>query len=45
MDKKITGDKYKKFLDDLKSRVTDSRYNAVLTVNREMIFLYQSLEM
>lgn len=40
MDKKITGDNYKKFLDSLKSRVTDSRYHAVLTVNREMIFLY-----
>ncbi|HGH8180098.1 TPA: YhcG family protein [Legionella pneumophila] len=43
MDKNITGDNYKKFLDDLKSRVTDSRYNAVLTVNREMIFLYHHI--
>jgi predicted nuclease of restriction endonuclease-like (RecB) superfamily len=40
MEKNITGDNYKKFLEDLKSRVTDSRYHAVLTVNREMIFLY-----
>ncbi len=43
MDKKITGDNYKKFLDGLKSRVTDSRYNAALTVNREMIFLYHHI--
>ena len=43
MDKKITGDNYKKFLADLKSRVTDSRYNAALTVNREMIFLYHHI--
>lgn len=40
MEKNITGDNYKKFLKDLKSRVADSRYSAVLTVNREMIFLY-----
>jgi predicted nuclease of restriction endonuclease-like (RecB) superfamily len=43
MDKNITGDNYKKLLDDLKSRVTDSRYKATLTVNREMILLYHHI--
>ena len=40
MDKKITNDNYKNLLDGLKSRVTNSRYKAALTVNCEMIFLY-----
>lgn len=43
MNQKITGANYKKFLDDLKSRVADSRYRAALSVNREMIFLYHHI--
>ena len=40
MTKNITDNNYKKFLDDLKSRVETSRYKATLSVNRELVLLY-----
>ena len=43
MTKNIAGDNYKKFLDDLKSRVATSRYKAALSANREMILLYHHI--
>ena len=39
----ITGENYKNFLDDLKSRVATSRYKAALSANREMILLYHHI--
>lgn len=39
----ITSENYKNFLEDLKSRVTTSRYKAALSVNREMILLYHHI--
>ena len=43
MTKNIAGDNYKKFLDDLKSRVVTSRYKAALSANREMLLLYHHI--
>lgn len=43
MTKNIVGGNYKKFLDDLKSRVATSRYKAALSANREMILLYHHI--
>ena len=43
MTKNIAGDNYKKFLNDLKSRVATSRYKAALSANREMILLYHHI--
>jgi len=39
----ITDNNYKKFLDELKSRVHTSRYKAALSANREMILLYHHI--
>ena len=43
MTENITDNNYKKFLDDLKSRVETSRYQATLSVNRELVLLYHHI--
>ena len=43
MIKDIISDEYKKFLDDLKSRVATSRYQAALSANSVMIHLYHHI--
>ncbi|WP_375331362.1 YhcG family protein [Candidatus Tisiphia endosymbiont of Oplodontha viridula] len=43
MDKNIITTEYKEFLEQLKDRVTISRYKAALSVNKELIILYHHI--
>lgn len=43
MDQNITHDNYARLLDALKKRVASSRYNAALSVNKELVLLYHHI--
>jgi hypothetical protein len=43
MDKDINHTTYVQLLDDLKKRVTSSRYKAALSVNKKLVLLYHHI--